>query len=1547
MQQKEDEIKKAGKYEEVLKAYEQAKIDHKKVVLDKAMIIVNNTESRYKQLVEAKTKADWRNYDSHANYITKNFTNFIVKDTQTNVMTMKEEIIKAKPEYKNYLENFLTIDHKKVVEELKKEEEYISEEKKFKENIRMINSASYDRAKKLLENAKTFLEKFEDVLNTKNNTEHQQTYNEATRIVRFAMIDSVYNSQFSSIKSKLSMVEYKMKEHKETQKDINELKTLLEEQVFKNEEESSFLKLKSEMIIRKPDTQKLFDSFDNIRLSLGEKIEDNKISKIEQKAPEKVFPKIEKTVEQKVEPKIEKSVVMHDKKVEEKKVEKVENKPPKVVLVDDTKLKEFESKLTKSLTEITKTDIYSLLVNEGNTLKRLLDQNTTLINNSNNKYSKLIEDAFTKIKNSVIQYYIENTKILKMKLEKTNNSDTMDIVKNKKVLIDYLNKPLITNCNETFNTLKSELTERSEDLREIFNAIDYVINGKKTQEKKQQTTEDKEIQKKLFEKTSAMQMAISSITENNRFDRQTKKMKIEKIGDLILVQLMEIKFLEIQSNDKQEKENLKHQFEVHFDRISNSLGEKALIFAKKRTSEAEENSVFTQMHANDFSTKLDQILESLVMMEKFFQYCEKTETYFPALQLISIAKKFVDFSHEISKEKEFGKVEKEKEASRKIENFLKTSTLAKMMKNEKDELLDIEERCEKEFLSKLVMFLKERFDVLKKSKSFECESFVHQYSQIALIVKGALMFTKTFSQQFADGNKDIKEIKSLYTEIDNLIEKNNLTFEEILAVEGAMSCLESTKKQEDERTVKTVYNKYVHKTQLEKFENILKTKNRNADFFRNKMELLNTEENKEKVDFYEQSFNEHRKKYFTENTQKENKEIVEWMKRLFDYTNYESLNFTISQQEKKSFIEKISKETIKTSEIKNRLNKVVTEKNTIMDFLLIGETFNEKDVKNSKILSNVDFQLFDKFVKEMTLKCYTLEMAVFLFGIKFVDFPDSIKESLKLYNVLILLKTCAKIEMINILNQQEKVHEVYINYNTNLLLKLKGIVVALKDQIPKDIHIEVLNNYITKATKEINVDPTKMLLFKSELKFIDNYIKTSVKLNTKEFHNVIQNNSTAAVLRANYSFSDKVRIFVKKVDTENFDIFGFLPNVFSQVQSTFPLANKTPQSDCGSTKSIFGDVSANSVKNFISEFDLFEEFDFKTDFNNFNFKQLLLNANNSQINALMCKNEHSLYQFNLLDFYSRTLKIELPLSIENDDNLIIKEYIINSFNNNKFEGNMWYQIKNKETTETIEHLLNFAGYQLDAPKSLPTDFVFGCAVPLCTSTGYFSLENVKEKTCGVLFNVNYERKYKEFIEDSKYELTKTTNFVKTAIFEMLRQVVEENYIKNCKPKFDKMYKEYYDKVYAKEVAKYTNKVILTGLGATFEIEKTNVGFSIRVKTSDNSRANKYQYNYNLTKELDGMELVYDTGMCYKRTDGLFEWTYRDYFAMKHNTQKRFEFDQKNEINLPADLLVMITYIEKMDMFYDNIDQKIKEDKKERKRIDEINKMRGMGIFISY
>ncbi|ELP87984.1 sporulation-specific protein, putative, partial [Entamoeba invadens IP1] len=804
-------------------------------------------------------------------------------------------------------------------------------------------------------------------------------------------------------------------------------------------------------------------------------------------------------------------------------------------------------------------------------------------------------------------------------------------------------------------------------------------------------------------------------------------------------------------------------------------------------------------------------------------------------------------------------------------------------------------------------------EYLEKAFVQENSSYVHPFNRTILLIKSAMIFIKTFQHQNIKG---IQTIKNLFEKADKFCVTNDFEFDEIEALNDAISALYFIEGSVHIKLEHQPFTKICGKTQFENAIKFLESRNKNTQELTKKLVLLSQKDKTtfSQSDFIDVTFKEHYQHYFTKNNEEENTEMVILMKKYLNYVLGESNEIVLDQTHKELFLNTLNttyenKEKECVVAIKKCLEDIFESKLPILEFCNIDTKRGKEDI----------FYTIRKFTTQMNKTCFTLEMVYDFFDISFEDLPAILKEEIEVYNTIIMLYTCGQIECIKFMNKQEGVDDVYINYNNNLILKLQTIVKTLQS-LQLDF---AQNSFVIESIKEalidVHVDQSKLVLYTSELKFVEKFL---AKTQLKDLDDKFALPKTLAIetlLRSNYSFLNEVREFVSNVD--NFVLLkkkeGFLPNVLYIVESTVPLVNRTPQTD--KQFMAMHQFSDNELYN--SEISGIQHMHNEI---SYNFKANLVNFNYAIINSLIAQNYSDMYQYSKLMIDTLTQKDDTQFVFSNDEKSLVHNKIRTIFE--KFgcsEKTRMFDVKMESTINCIAPVISFVGYQLDCPRVFPSENYFGASIPKCQYTAFIAKGyNFAEKISATVFLETY----KEALENmqSTLQFTKKNNLVGDVLFTFIGSEVQKCFNEICTPLVKKYDEAFFKSMYQSKVDQYTDKVHLSGNGEAFDVIKTERGFQIKVQLPGHAKGNSYNFEYVLNKTYDDMLLIYEDGQCVRKSENEYFWSYKNYGAFKTQKKQRYQYDQ-SDINLPSELLTMISFIGKMEDEYPAIDKKIAED----------------------
>ncbi|ELP87637.1 protein MLP1, putative [Entamoeba invadens IP1] len=932
-----------------------------------------------------------------------------------------------------------------------------------------------------------------------------------------------------------------------------------------------------------------------------------------------------------------------------------------------------------------------------------------------------------------------------------------------------------------------------------------------------------------------------------------------------------------------------------------------------------ENETYYPFSCN---TLRDRLVQTNPKYEEVFNFVETTQ---PQLDAICERLDSINLKKKIERDR-LKKEKREKEEAEEAERQLMAMKV-------------LEKNNEGLYLENLANFLEREF-------SHESPSFIHPYSKIAVIVKQAYLFTKTF---VSVDNKDILRIKSLYENINKITLENNFSFDEIILLLGAESATYYSENRYSDQH--DIFNNTIHKTKFEKIIKLLENNKRDTKELKKKFMLARSKDKKPEeiekenalMDYREINFQSHFKNYFTEDNEDENPEMVTLMKKYFNFCYNGNYTFTDKNIEivnhlKKDFLEKLEtvfglQEEGYYDEAKNSLKDALIAKINLVEFL---------DFEN---ITNDDEKLFktSEFILKMKKILYSLGVAFEFFDLKYSDLPKVLQDEIKLYNSVMMIKACSVVQYVKFMNTLDNVHQVYLNYNNNLVLKLQSVIRTLATQDYDITHDPIVTEYVRQSMTETVVDKNNLVLYESESKYTENMLNMykpilsdGVSL-TSSKNKLFTLNAVSQFLLSNYAFFDEVTEFSRNVNATllNKENFGFIPNIFNLITSTVAIVNRTPQSDVSFIKSY--NYSYKYKSHFTEEIESLEKMEEKM---SYNYRVLLINTNYSIVNYLLCKNWSSQYEYNILMINTETDGYSKPnFDFKANDDYVNEthmKWIFDNFGMNSNKRN--YEIQLKSCVNAISGIISFAGYQLDRPKVFPSLNYFGAAVPICKYTEHLSTHEVENKINSSVFVETFKDHLNWLL--TQKNLYEQNSIMSNAIFDLLKTRVTKCFEEICLPPLNILKTNYEKKRYDQFVGIYADCVTLSGNDESFEVTKTPSGFEVKAKLPGNAIGNHLTFKYIFNKMYDKMNLVFDHGKCVKNENNVFVWTYKDYKAFDHTEELNHQFDQK-DINLPKDLIVMISYIGKMEIHYPLIEQKVQDDINNERMMEENDRIREM------
>ncbi|ELP84102.1 hypothetical protein EIN_502150 [Entamoeba invadens IP1] len=342
----------------------------------------------------------------------------------------------------------------------------------------------------------------------------------------------------------------------------------------------------------------------------------------------------------------------------------------------------------------------------------------------------------------------------------------------------------------------------------------------------------------------------------------------------------------------------------------------------------------------------------------------------------------------------------------------------------------------------------------------------------------------------------------------------------------------------------------------------------------------------------------------------------------------------------------------------------------------------------------------------------------------------------------------------------------------------------------------------------------------------------------------------------------------------------------------------------------------------------------------YNYRVLLINTNYSIVNYLLCKNWSSQYEYNILMINTETDGYSKPnFNFKANDDYVNEthmRWIVDNFG--KTESKRNYEIQMKSCVNAISGIISFAGYQLDRPKVFPSLNYFGASVPICKYTEHLTASEIETKIDSTMFVETFRVYFERMREQERYY--KQNSIMSNAIFEILRDRIGQNFKEICVTNIEGLSNDFMKERYDQFVGIYADCVTLNNDDESFVVNKTVNGFEVKAKLGENAVGNRLTFNYVFNKKYDKMGLSFDHGKCVKNENNVFVWTYKDYKAFDHTEELNYQFEQK-DINLPKDLIVMISYIGKMELYYDLINKKVEEDIKHERMVNEHNRIQEM------
>ncbi|ELP92271.1 hypothetical protein EIN_118950 [Entamoeba invadens IP1] len=932
-----------------------------------------------------------------------------------------------------------------------------------------------------------------------------------------------------------------------------------------------------------------------------------------------------------------------------------------------------------------------------------------------------------------------------------------------------------------------------------------------------------------------------------------------------------------------------------------------------------ENETYYPFSCN---TLRDRLVQTNPKNEEVFNFVETTQP-----QLDAICEKINTIN--LQKKIENDRLEKEKKEKEEAEEAERQLMAKKIF----------EYNNEGYYLENLANFLEREF-------SHESPSFIHPYSKIAVIVKQAYLFTKTF---VSVDNKDILRIKSLYENINKITLENKFSFDEIILLLGAESATYYS-----EHRYKQYHPKFdavVHKTKFEKIIKLLENNKRDTKELKKKFMLARSKDKKPEeiekenalLDYREVNFQSHFKNYFTEDNEDENPEMVTLMKKYFNFCYNGNYTFTDKNIEivnhlKKDFLEKLEtvfglQEEGYYDEAKNSLKDALIAKINLVEFL----DFENITSQREKLWRTC------QFVIKMEKILYSLGVAFEFFDLKYSELPKVLQDEIKLYNSVMLIKACSVVQYFRFMNTLDNVHQVYLNYNNNLVLKLQSVIRTLATQDYDITHDPIVTEYVRQSMNETVVDKNNLVLYESESKYTENMLNMykpilsdGVSL-TSSKNKLFTLNAVSQFLLSNYAFFDEVIEFSRNVNATllNKENFGFIPNIFNLITSTVAIVNRTPQSDdiwikCPRYRWDYESHFTEEIKSIWT-------MEVKMAYN---YRVLLTNTNYSIVNYLLCKNWSSQYEYNILMINTITdLDSKPNFDFKTNENECYRthmRWIVNNFGITESKRN--YEIQLKSCVNAISGIISFAGYQLDRPKVFPSLNYFGASVPICKYTDHLTTSEIETKIDSTMFVETFRVYFERMKEQERYY--KQNSIMSNAIFEFLRDRIGQNFKEICVTNIEGLSNDFMKERYDQFVGIYADCVTLNNDDESFVVNKTVNGFEVKAKLGENAVGNRLTFNYVFNKKYDKMGLSFDHGKCVKNENNVFVWTYKDYKAFDHTEELNYQFEQK-DINLPKDLIVMISYIGKMELYYDLINKKVEEDIKHERMVNEHNRIQEM------